>query len=451
MAEEKAPVEQLLDAQNIDRVQATLLGWIDQYVLIAGNLIQLVLFVAGVVGAVFIDRRVTAHLERFKAAKPSRARTLAVDLVERLLIPVFLLVWIGVCMGGFILADEPYHILRTVASLTMAWAIIRLGSSVISNHAVSKAVAALVWIVAALNITGLLDTAIKHLDETRIGKGESALSLYDIVSSIVSVALFLWVALVLIRIVEARINASATMAPAAKVLFSKLFKFGLIAVAFLFGISAVGLDLTAFAVFGGAIGVGIGFGLQKIFSNLIAGIILLLDKSIKPGDTLVIGGSYGRVETLSARYVSVITRDAIEHLVPNEELIINRVENWSYSHDRVRLKIPLGVHYKSDVNSAIELCVEAANAVERVLESPAPVCLLKGFGDSSVDLEIRIWVNDPMNGCSNVKSQVLLGVWERFHEHDIEIPYPQRDLHLRSVAQEASVELSTLALADATG
>ncbi len=186
---------------------------------------------------------------------------------------------------------------------------------------------------------------------------------------------------------------------------------------------------------GGAIGVGIGFGLQKIFSNLISGFILLLDKSIKPGDTIIVEGSYGRVDTLSARYVSVITRDGIEHLVPNEEMIVNRVENWSYSHNNVRLRIPVGVHYNSNVRKAIELCLQAADETERVLKSPKPACLLKGFGDSSVDLEIRIWVRDPMNGCSNVKSQVLLSVWDKFHEHNIEIPYPQRDLHLRSVSE----------------
>ena len=192
---------------------------------------------------------------------------------------------------------------------------------------------------------------------------------------------------------------------------------------------------------GGAIGVGIGFGLQKIFSNLISGFILLLDKSIKPGDTINVEGSYGRVETLSARYVSVITRDGIEHLVPNEEMIINRVENWSYSHDNVRLRIPVGVHYNSDVNKAIALCLEAADEVDRVLKIPKTACLLKGFGDNSVDLEVRIWVRDPMNGCANVRSQVLLQIWNKFHEHNIEIPYPQRDLHLKSISNESAAIL----------
>ncbi|MXY15078.1 MAG: mechanosensitive ion channel [Proteobacteria bacterium] len=196
-------------------------------------------------------------------------------------------------------------------------------------------------------------------------------------------------------------------------------------------------------VFGGAIGVGLGFGLQKIFSNLVAGFILLTDKSIKPGDTILVAGQYGRVETLGARYVSVITRDGIEHLVPNEELITSRVENWSHSHENVRLRIPLGIHYESDVALAIELCKRAANRVKRVLGSPVPTCLLTGFGDSSVDLEIRIWIKDPMNGCANVKNEVLLGVWDLFHEHGVQIPYPQRDLHVKSIAKDVGLPPSS--------
>ena len=128
----------------------------------------------------------------------------------------------------------------------------------------------------------------------------------------------------------------------------------------------------------------------------------------------------------------MVTRDGIEHLIPNEELITQRVENWSHSNNRLRLRIPVGIHYRSDVRLAIRLCIEAAAAVPRVIKEPKSVCLLKGFGDSSVDLELRIWIEDPQNGVSNVKSMVLLLVWDKFHAHDIEIPFPQRDLHIRS-------------------
>ena len=185
-------------------------------------------------------------------------------------------------------------------------------------------------------------------------------------------------------------------------------------------------------MFSGAVGVGIGFGLQKVVANLISGVILLLDRSVKPGDVIAVGDSYGWIDSLGARYVSVITGDGIEHLIPNEELIANRVENWSYSNDRVRLRATVGISYHADLRRAIDLCLEAALAAPRVLDSPAPACLVTGFGDSSVDLEVRFWINDPVNGTANVRSAVLLGIWDRFHEHGIEIPFPQRDLHLKS-------------------
>ena len=193
-----------------------------------------------------------------------------------------------------------------------------------------------------------------------------------------------------------------------------------------------GNHLTALTVFGGALGIGIGLGLQKVASNLVSGLTLLMDKSIKPNDVIAVGDTYGWIASLGARYAAVRTRDGIEHLIPNEELITQRVENWSHSDKTVRLKVPVGISYKSDVRLAMRLCLEAAGTVERVLAAPEPRCLLRGFGDSSVDLEIRIWIDDPEEGRANVMSEVLLGVWDRFHEHGIEIPFPQRDLHLKS-------------------
>ena len=185
---------------------------------------------------------------------------------------------------------------------------------------------------------------------------------------------------------------------------------------------------------------GLGFGLQKVVSNFISGIILLLDKSIKPGDVISIGDTYGWVKSLNARYVSLDTRDGIEHLIPNEELIINKVENWSYSNNRIRLKVPVGIHYKSDVRKAIQICRDAAAATDRILKDPPPVCQLRGFGDSSVDLELRMWIEDPQNGRANVISDVLLMVWDKFHEVGIEIPYPQRDLYLKTPLEFKQVD-----------
>jgi small-conductance mechanosensitive channel len=197
-------------------------------------------------------------------------------------------------------------------------------------------------------------------------------------------------------------------------------------------LNTIGLDLTAFTVFSGAIGVGIGFGLQKIVANFISGIILLLDRSVKPGDVIEVAGTYGVVRGLGARFAAVRTRDGTEHLIPNEAFITNSVINWTHSDKIIRRKAPIGISYGADVEKAMALIVDAANRVERVIHDPAPICLLNGFGDSSVNLEVRFWIGDPENGLANVTSQVLLEVWRSFQEHKVEIPFPQRDLHLRS-------------------
>jgi small-conductance mechanosensitive channel len=245
----------------------------------------------------------------------------------------------------------------------------------------------------------------------------------------------LWAAMAGSRILEHRMQSVRGLTPSFRVLTGKLIRIALITVAFLIALSSVGIDLTAFAVFTGAVGVGVGFGLQKLVSNLISGVILLLDRSIKPGDVIEVGETFGWVSSLNARYASVTTRDGKEWLIPNEDLITQRVTNLSFSSEQLRLLLPFGVSYDSDVRAAIALAVEAAKEVPRVLAHPAPVCRLMGFGDSSVDLELRIWINDPVNGVVNVRSEILLNMWDKFHANDIRIPFPQRDLHIQSGSQ----------------
>ena len=191
-------------------------------------------------------------------------------------------------------------------------------------------------------------------------------------------------------------------------------------------------------MFSGAIGVGVGFGLQKVVSNLVSGVILLLDRSIKPGDVIEIDGTYGFVNALNARYAAVTTRDGKEFLIPNEDLITQRVTNWSYSNDLIRLHVKMGISYQSDPHKAMELALEAAREVPRVLADPPPACLLVNFGGSTIDLELRCWISDPANGTANVRSALMLGVWDLYQANGIELPNPQRDITLRN--PEALVE-----------
>lgn len=347
-----------------------------------------------------------------------------------------ILQWIAIQI--YIFLDKSHLLLTPVASLLSAWLLIRIASKLLKNQAASRFVATVAWTMAILNIFNWLIPAFEFLDSISLTLGSVRLSPLLVIKAGLALWFSLWLANVLAAFLDRRLENSDNVSPVMRVLSVKLLHIGLIIAAFLITFSAVGIDLTTLAVFGGALGVGLGFGLQKIFSNLVSGVILLLDRSIKPGDVISVGQTFGWINHLSARYVSVITRDGIEHLIPNEVLITERVENWSYSDNMVRLKLPIGIHYKSDVRLAMKLCVEAASATPRILQKPESKCLFKGFGDSSVDLELRVWIDDPPNGRSNVLSEVLLGVWDRFHEHGIEIPYPQRDLHLRSGFKQLS-------------
>ncbi|MCK5099860.1 MAG: mechanosensitive ion channel, partial [Desulfobacteraceae bacterium] len=216
------------------------------------------------------------------------------------------------------------------------------------------------------------------------------------------------------------------------VLLVKTARVTIYTIIILVALNSTGIELTTLTVFGGALGVGIGFGLQKVVSNFISGIILLLDKSIKPGDVIEIDDVYGYISKLQSRYVSVVIRDGSEHLIPNEDLITQKVINWSFSDTKIRIKVPIGISYDSDPHHVMELIMSSIKGMTRILSDPEPACLLRGFGDSSVDLELRFWIKDPENGVENIKSEVLLNVWDTFKDNNIVIPFPQRDVHLQA-------------------
>jgi len=407
--------------------------WILDNVFVVGNAVQLVVVAMALGIALLLAKRIKPWLER-QRSRSNLARFINVSLPLVLPLIWLLLQWLSISAANTM--EWPFGLLRTTASLLTAWVAIRLVSHLATNPIWSKAFIWIAWSFAALSILGWLGPTVEILDSVAINfGGDLRISLLDVVQSTLALAVLLSIAIYLTRVLETRIRSSQTLSPSVQVLFSKSLKIVLIGLAVLLAIRSVGIDLTALAVFGGAIGLGLGFGLQKVISNLISGVILLVDKSIKPGDVIAVSGTYGWVTALGGRYVSVVTRDGIEHLIPNETLISERVENWTHSNSRSRLKLDVGVHYDSDINRVIELCIEAAAATDRVLKSPEPRCLLVGFGDSSVDMQVRFWITDAHNGVQNVKSAVLLSIWEKFKEHGIEIPYPQRDLHFRSGAE----------------
>lgn len=327
-------------------------------------------------------------------------------------------------------AGEPVELLRIAISLVLAWTAIRLISRIVRDPRAARLVAAVAWAVAALNIAGLLDPTLTLLDQMALNVGTLRVSVLLLLKAAVVLFVAIWIANLLSRVLDARLRSFAEIMPAMQVLAAKLTRATPLTVAVMLALGTVGIDLTAFAVFSGAVGAGIGFGLQKVVSNLISGVILLLDNSIKPGDVIELPGTYGWITQLNARYVSLVTRDGTEHLIPNEDLITQRVVNWTYSNERVRHHVPVGISYRADVREVRRVCVKAVKAVARVLREPEPVCLLTEFGDSAINLELRFWIGDPRAGVVNVKSDVLMEVWQHFHDAGIELPFPQRDVHV---------------------
>ncbi len=403
--------------------------WIATHVLVVGNAVQLVVILLTLGVALLVVKRVRSILQQLRVR--GQLVTL-VTVVGPLTLPLMWLAMLWMLLVTTNTMQWPHHVIRIVISLLMAWMVIRLVSQLVRNPALAKAIAWTAWTIAALNILDLFAPTKAILEAAAIQFGEEEISLWMVLTFTFALVILLSIALYVAGMLENRIRHSQVFSPSLQVLFAKALKMVLITLAVLITIRSVGMDLTALAVIGGGIALGVGFGLQKVVSNLVSGLILLMDNSIKPGDVIAVSGTYGWVTALGGRYVSVVTRDGVEHLIPNEMLISERVENWTHSDSLTRIRQGVGIHYDSDVRKAIDLCVEAASEVERVLEEPEPKCLILGFGDSSVDLEIRFWIRDAQDGVQNVKSAILLRVWDKFHEHGIEIPYPQRDLHLRS-------------------
>jgi small-conductance mechanosensitive channel len=371
--------------------------------------------------------------------------TLALKTLQRILFPLSML--LGVLAGRALLShwDYPVELLNLAVPLLTSLATIRIvfyflrmtfrpGPAI---KAWENLISTSVWIVVALHLLGWLPTVLEALDGVALQVGETRVSLLGTGKLILTLA-FMWIlALWLARLIETRISKAPYINASMQVALVKLSKFVLLVLAFLLALNAVGIDLTALAVFGGALGVGLGFGLQRIASNFISGFIVLFDRSIRPGDVITIDNTFGWVQELHARYVVVRDREGVDRLIPNETLITTEVINWSYSDPNVRVKVPVSISYEDDPERAMALLLEAAKASPRVLAEPAPAARLMSFGDSGIQLELRVWIKDPQEGLANVRSDINLALWRLFREAGITIPYPQRNLHIHNVPAQA--------------
>jgi len=342
------------------------------------------------------------------------------------------IILVQICAAVFQGMDLAPRMLIAVSNLAVAGIVIRLLTCLMPNRALARGAATTVWIVVSLHILGLLSPITEFLQDLSFSMGESQFTALGAIKGVLLAAICLQAASMIAQFTTRRIEKIEDLSPSLQVLMIKAVKIALFTAAILFALSSVGIDLTSLAIFSSALGVGIGFGLKTIFSNYVAGVLLLMDNSIKPGDTIEVGSVFGVVRDMHGRYASVLTRDGKEYLIPNEQLIANEVINWTYSDTNVRLKIPVGIAYESDLKKAMELIEKATEGVDRVLRHPAPAARLIGFGDSSVDLQLRVWIADADKGVANVRSEILVNVWNLYHEHDIEFPFPQRDVLLKA-------------------
>ncbi len=403
-----------------------------------------VLALAGLIAWV-IHRTMRESLRAgLEAASSKGLRHLTLRTAQRILLPATMLLGVLVGRGALRSAQLPVGLLDVAVPLLLSLVAIRLLVYVLrKGFPVTPAlktwenlISGSIWAMVALHLVGWLPAVEATMDELAFNIGASRISLLATVKLVALVALLLTLAFWVSGVIERRMRASTHMTPSLQVAFGKFSKVFLIALAFLLAIDAVGIDLTTLTVFGGALGVGIGFGLQRITSNFISGFILVLDRSIKPGDVISVGGNdakFGWVQELRARYVVVRDRDGVERLIPNENLITSEVVNWSYSDTNTRVRLPVQISYSDDPEQAMALLLEAAKASPRVLPLPEPAARMLDFADSGIQLELRVWISDPENGIGNVRTDINLAIWKLFKAAGISIPFPQRDVHLHTV------------------
>lgn len=357
--------------------------------------------------------------------------------INRVLFPLSSLIFV---YCGYLLLShwQDVSLLKLAMTLLLAMAVIRLvvyALRYIFNpggwvRTMEGTVAGVVWLVLALHLIGVLPDILAALDGVRftVGKGELTLLLLLQAMLIILVTLFgaLWIS----RLIENRLMGAEQINMNVRVVLSKLVRIFFSLIAVLFALSAVGLDITLLSVFGGALGVGLGFGLQKIASNYASGFILLLDDSIHIGDIVTVDTHYGVVSELRSRYTVLRKLDNTEVIIPNETLISNVMINHSMTDRKVRVQLSLQVSYQTDLELAMQLMLEAASTQERVLRDPAPNALLRAFGDSGIDLMMNVWISDPENGTASLQSEIYLDIWRAFKKHNVSIPYPQREIRI---------------------
>jgi len=397
-----------------------------------------VLWQIGVIAASLLVAALVSHQlrPRLHAATESKWE-IGLGGLRRMVFPLtaLLLVLIGRWALSY---HQSVSLLKIAIPLLCAMAIIRVVAYMLRRtfapggalHVFERTLAWLVWIGFALYVLGLAPDILEYLEDIGFSIGRQRVSLLLIMQASLWVFAAVLLSLWLGRVLEERLMSAQGMNITLRVMLTKLVRALLLLLAVLIVLPAVGIDLTALSVLGGAIGVGIGFGLQKIASNYISGFIILMDRSVTIGDLITVDKYTGELVKMNARYIVVRALDGTEALIPNETVITSTVVNQSYTNRNICVSIPLQISYRSDLDLAMRLMSEVAGRHSRVLAEPAPRVLITAFADSGINLELAVWVRDPENGKNNLGSDLYYAIWQEFRAHGVEIPYPQREVRV---------------------
>ena len=378
------------------------------------------------------------YLHRHVNLKAPESWKIGIDGVKRVLFPLSSLVFVEISRVILPRWDQHIGLLTLVSTLLIAMAVIRLAAYSLRYifspsgwvRTTESVIVGTVWTLVALHLTGILPEIMHVLDEISFTFGRNKISLLLILQAIVMVVVTIILALSLSRFIENRLMRAEQINMNLRVVMTKLVRVLLTLAGVLIGLSAVGFDITLLSVFGGALGVGLGFGLQKIASNYVSGFIILLDESVHIGDVMTVDGHYGVVHQIRSRYLVLRKLDGTEVVIPNETLIASTVINHSLSDRRARVLLPVQVSYEGDLEQAMAIILRVAERHPRVLKHPAPDVLVKGFGESGIDLQLSVWIPDPEEGSGSLQSALYLEMWRDFKTHGVVVPYPQREIRM---------------------
>ena len=438
-------LEELVPVNEFATVLDQFVGWAMAELLNIDVGIQIGLIVAAVVPAAILGPSIRStlsnHLKRHFEHPTVRS---VIDAFATLSIPVALYATLMLVLVVLSAAERPIEWVSGAIALMNAWIIVRLVTLVIRSRIWSRVAFYIAWPIAALDAFGALVPVVDQLRELAIPLGEDdsgtpiQITMFDVIRTLFYFGILLWAANFANKLLQRRIQDIEDLSPSLKALVAKVLNILVPAIALLVAFQIAGFNITTLAVFSGALGLGVGLGLQRIVANFVAGFTLIADKSIKPRDIVEIDGTMGWVTSMQSRYVALRTRDGTELLIPNDRFMSEGVINWSRSDRVVRLHAPFGVSYKTaSLEQVQEIAKQAASDPARIVKQPAPVCNIVGFGDSSIDFDLRFWISDPQNGLANVRSEVYLGLFNGLKENGIEIPFPQRDVHIRSAIATA--------------